>query len=255
MSTPSAEPTGQYEIGVQSFTYREFDVDGICDALSETSVSAIELCDVHVAPDADPETVDAVRERLADAGLAVCGYGVVAFEDESAEEIRTTFELVDRLGGEYCSLEFPPENGEIRDRLLSVAGEFDLDLAIHNHGPGATYATVADVERVLDDTPDPHLGACVDTGHFFRAGEDPSAVIPRLGDRVLALHLKDFVDEAREAVPGTGQLDVGQLLALLREHTSFDRPLVVEYEADAENPTPAVVETVATVEQAMRRES
>jgi len=251
MNAPTAEAIGQYEIGVQSFTYREFDVPEICEELSDTGVSAVELCDVHVAPDADTGVIDRVRDTLADAGLDVCGYGVVPFEDDHEGSIRETFELVDRLGGEYCSLEFPPGDAEIRDRLLSVATELDLDLAIHNHGPGATYATVEDVASVLDAADDPRLGACVDTGHFYRSGEVPSAVIPRLGDRVLALHLKDFVDEETEAIPGTGRLDVGELLGLLDAETAFDRPLVIEYEADGSNPTPAVEQTVAAVRDAM----
>ncbi|PSP51148.1 hypothetical protein BRC74_07395 [Halobacteriales archaeon QH_7_68_42] len=76
-------------------------------------------------------------------------------------------------------------------------------------------------------------------------------MITRLGDRVLALHLKDFVDEETEAVPGNGQLDIAELLALLDGETSLSQPLVVEYEADPENPTPAVVEAVKAVERAM----
>jgi sugar phosphate isomerase/epimerase len=251
MSPSSGGAGGQYEIGVQSFTYREFNVPEICSELSDTGVSAIELCDVHVEPDAGTDEIESVRDRLADSGLDVCGYGVVDFDDDDEEHIRSAFELVDRLGGDYCSLEFPPDDEGIRDRLLSVAGEFDLDLAIHNHGPDATYSTVEEVASVLDAADDPRLGACVDTGHFFRSGEEPADVIPRLGDRVLALHLKDFVDEENEAIPGTGQLDLSELLNLLETETSFDQPLVIEYEADAENPTPAVEQTVTAVRDAM----
>lgn len=252
MSTPSAGTTAKYEIGVQSFTYREFGVEEMCDELADTGVSAIELCEVHVTTDDDSKAVDAVRTRLADAGVDVCGYGVISFEDEQVESIRQTFELVDRLGGDYCSLEFPPDETGIRDRLLSTAADFDLDLAIHNHGPDATYSTVEDVTSVLDRVSDERLGACVDTGHFFRSEQASEEVIPKLGDRVHALHLKDFVDEEQEAVPGTGQLDILELLELLDEKTSFDQPLVVEYEADATDPTPAVVQTIAEVEEAMR---
>lgn len=251
MSSSSGGSGGQYEIGVQSFTYREFDVPEICSELSGTGVSAIELCDVHVEPDADTEEVESVRDRLADSGIEVCGYGVVSFEDAEEERIRTTFELVDRLGGDYCSLEFSPADEVLRDRLLSVADEFDLDLAIHNHGPSATYSKVEEVASVLDAVDDPRLGACVDTGHFFRSGEEPAEVISRLGDRVLALHLKDFDDGESEVVAGTGRLDLSELLDLLETETSFDQPLVIEYEADAENPTPAVEQTVTAVRDAM----
>lgn len=252
MNASPDEAGGRYDIGVQSFTYREFDVPEICDELSNTDISAIELCDVHIQPDAAAEAVEHVRDSLAGAGLEVCGYGVVSFEDDDEGQIRTTFELVDRLGGDYCSLEFPPDDLEIRETLLSIASEFDLDLAIHNHGPDATYSTVDEVASVLDETDDPRLGACVDTGHFLRSGEEPNDVIPRLGDRVLALHLKDFVDEETEAVPGTGRLDLPELLDLLDAETSFEQPLVIEYEADAKDPTPAVEQTVEAVRDAIQ---
>ena len=248
----SPDAAGRYDLGVQSFTYREFDVSGMCRALSGTGVSAVELCHEHVTPASDPDAVDGVREELASAGLDVCGYGVVDFEAGDEDEVRETLSLVDRLGGDYCSLEFPPGDESIRETLLSSAAEFGLDLAVHNHGPDATYATVDEVASVLDAADD-RLGACVDIGHYFRSGETPADVIPRLGDRVLALHLKDFVDEETEAVPGNGQLDVAELLALLDGETSLSQPLVVEYEADPENPTPAVVEAVETVERATGR--
>jgi len=245
--TPS--PDG-YEIGVQSFTYREFDVPGLCDELSATDVTAIELCHEHVTPETGTERIDAIERDLADAGLDICGYGVAGFEDVGESRIREVFSLVDELGGDYCSLEFPPADDALRSQLLSVGAEFDLDLAIHNHGPGATYSTVDDVARALEATTDTRLGACVDTGHFLRSGEEPAEVLQRLGERVLALHLKDFIDEDTEAVPGDGRLDIPELLDSLAAETTLDQPLVIEYEADAENPTPAVVQAVEAVQTA-----
>lgn len=246
MRAPAPTQSTTREIGVQSFTYREFDVDGFCEELADTPVTAVELCDVHVSPDSGDEHVDGVLDALGDADLDVCGYGVVDFDGnpEAAEE---TLAFVDRLGGDYLSVEFPPDDDAVIDALCDGATEHDLDLAIHNHGPDATYATVDEVVTVLDEHPHDRLGACVDTGHYLRSGEHPGEVIPELGDRVYALHLKDFLDEDTEAIPGDGELDVSELLSLLHEHTSFDRPLVVEYEADPDDPTPAVVEASQAV--------
>jgi sugar phosphate isomerase/epimerase len=253
MNIGSPDTANQYDVGVQSFTYREFDVQEMCRSLSGTGVSAVELCHEHVTPDTDDAVIDQICEQLASAGLDVCGYGVVAFSEDDEDAIRETLSLVDRLGGGYCSLEFSPDDEEIRTTLLSSAADFDLELAIHNHGPDSTHATVEDVASVLDATPDTRLGACVDTGHYFRSGQTPSDVITRLDDRVLALHLKDFIDETTEAVPGNGQLDIEELVSLLDEETSLSQPLIVEYEADPADPTPAVVEAVDAVERAMQR--
>lgn len=245
------QPTQSRPIGVQSFTYRTFDVDEMCVELAGTNVSAVELCHEHVTPDSDGETIDATLETLEEAGLSVCGYGVTSFErGADRSTIRETLAFVDRLGADYCSLEFPPDDEGVRRRLLSVAGDLELDLAIHNHGPDATYATVEDVLAVLDATPDERLGACVDTGHFLRAGQSPADVVPALGDRVTALHLKDFAADGTETVPGKGQLDVSELLELLDAETDLVQPLVIEYEADPDDPTPAVREAARAVTRA-----
>jgi sugar phosphate isomerase/epimerase len=253
MNGGAASRVGRYDLGVQSFTYRTFTVGEMCEELADTGVSAVELCHEHVTPGDGPEDIDAVQEQLASAGLEVCGYGVVDVDADDEAFVRETLALVDRLGGSYCSLEFPPAAEGIRSTLLSNAADHDLDLAIHNHGPEATYETVEDVLAVLEGTPDRRLGACVDTGHFFRSGQTPRETITRLGDRVHALHLKDFLDESTETVPGKGQLDMGELVGLLDAETSLSRPLVIEYEADPDDPTPAVVETVEAVSRAMEQ--
>lgn len=237
-----------YDLGVQSFTYRTFTVEAFCDALAGTGVTAVELCHEHVTPASDPEEVDSVAGRLDDAGLDVCGYGVERVSDLATA--RETLDLVEQLGGEYASIELPPDDEALASDVAAAADAYDVDLAIHNHGPGATFDAVEDVLAVLEATPHDRLGACVDTGHFLRSSQPPGEVVPRLGDRVHAVHLKDFVDVDTEAVPGQGALDVPELLSLLDEHTSFDRPLVVEYEADPEDPTPAVEQAVAAVRDA-----
>jgi sugar phosphate isomerase/epimerase len=230
-----------YGIGVQSFTYREFDLDGMLDALDGTGVDAIELCGVHLDPEADDDHVDAVRERVGDADLSICGFGVEA--PDGPENARDRVALADHLGASYLSVMFEPGDTAVIDALCDAAAATGIDLGVHNHGPGHTYATVDDELAVLDGRPDA-LGACVDTGHFLRSDEPPGDVIPPLGERVHAVHAKDFLDADTEAVLGDGSVDVPELVRLLDEHTDLDAPLVIEYEEDAEDPTHAV-ETAA----------
>lgn len=246
-STPGE--SAEWPLGVQSFSYREHTVGEMCAELAETPIEAVELCGEHVLPDM---TTEAIEERLATidaAGLSVCGYGVVDF-DGNPEDAESAVDLVDQLGGEYLSVAFPPGDRDVVEALLAAADDNDMDLSIHNHGPESDYATVEDVVTVLDDVDDPWLGACVDTGHFLRVDEAPAEVIPAVGDRVYALHLKDYHDTETEAIPGEGQLDLVDLLALLDEHTTLDRPLVIEYEAAPDDPTPGVRKAAENVREA-----
>lgn len=235
-----------YEIGVQSFTYREFTLPELCTAVAETPVTAVELCDVHVDPTMNETELAAAVERLAAVGLDVCGYGVVDLDPDTS--LPPLLEFVSRIGAGYVSVDVPPDADDRIRELIDAAAAWGLDVAIHNHGPESRYVTVDDVLTVLRRHPDPRLGACVDVGHYLRADQSPATVIPRLGDRVLALHLKDFDADGREAVPGSGQIDLAELGALLETHTSFHRPLVIEYEADPEEPTPAVAQAARAIE-------
>jgi inosose dehydratase len=227
------------DIGVQSWVYREFTPEEIAEEIADLPVSAIEPCRRHIAPDADDAEIAAFRETFDRVGVDICGWGVHNYE--GLGDVEPTLELADALGADYLSVDFEPDDEAVIEALLEGAAERDLLLAIHNHGPDATYSTVEDVLSVLEGR-DERLGACVDSGHYFRSGQAPTDVIPALGERVHAVHFKDFADPDTEVVPGDGQLDIDEFLALLSEHTSFAQPLVIEYEEDAENPTPAVAE-------------
>jgi len=55
----------------------------------------------------------------------------------------------------------------------------------------------------------------------------------------------------REAIPGDGRLDIPALLDSLSSETSLSQPLVIEYEANPADPTPAVVEAAEAVQDSM----
>lgn len=226
-------------IGVQSWVYREFAAEEIVAELADLPVEAVEPCRRHIAPDADEGEIAAFRETFESAGIDVCGWGVYTYEEVA--DVGPALDLADALGADYVSVDFDPENEAVIEALVEGAARRDLLVAIHNHGPGATYSEVEEVLAVLEGR-DERLGACVDTGHYFRSGQAPSHVVPALEDRVHAVHFKDFADAETEVIPGDGQLDIDEFLRLLEVHTEFAQPLVIEYEEDPEDPTPAVAE-------------
>lgn len=241
------------KVGVQSYTYRTFTNQEIRDELDGTAVEAIELCDVHVDP-FEPETGDEIRDLYEDAGVDVCGFGVHNFED--VEEVSPVLSFAaDHLDVEYVSIHADPPQRDVLEELCAVAKSYDILLGVHNHGPGHVHDSLGDVLEALNEMPN-RLGACVDTGHFLRSGVTPVDSIQAIGDRTHAIHLKDFTTENQEVVIGDGQLDVVELLQLLDRHTDLQQPLVIEYEEDPENPTPAVektIERVRTAEQSIER--
>ena len=107
MNQSSATDGRDWAVGVQSFTYRNHSVRELCAALSDTPVTAVELCHEHVLPDMAVDTVEDRLGQIEAAGLSVCGYGVVDF-DGNPEDVEGTLDLVDRLDGNYLSLTVPP---------------------------------------------------------------------------------------------------------------------------------------------------
>jgi len=230
------------EIGVQSYTYRKFPVLRAIDEAKATGCQALELFPGHLPPTAPEAEVQGVLDHARSQGIRICGYGVVGLsKDATGPNLR----FAKRLGCEYVTVDVRPADRENQTAAADLAAELGLKLGIHNHGPGHHYSTVASVLAVLQGLPE-LFGACVDTGHFLRSNEDPVQVIDRLGRRVHAVHLKDFVDAHTEVLPGTGRLKMAETLRALRRN-GFSTAYVLEYEADENNPTPAVREAVAAV--------
>ncbi len=235
-------------VGVQSYTYRKFNVLQAIDEACAAGARALELWPGHLAPDAPASEVQAVLDHARAKGVRICGYGVVGLSAKATEPSLT---FAQRIGCDYVSIDVRPQDSADRDAAVALAERLGLKLGIHNHGPGHHYDTIDSVARVLEGQP-AAFGACVDTGHFLRADQDPVAAIDRLGRRVHAVHLKDFVDKDTEVMPGKGSLDMVAALRALRR-SGFSTAYVLEYEADENNPTPAVRQAVASVADGLGR--
>ena len=221
-------------------------LDDALEAARASGNRAIELWPGHLPAQTPTDQVEAVRVRCGERGLRVCGYGVVNLSRADAE---AHFRCAKTLGADYVSVDYRPDDRPAQEAAAALAARLGLRLALHNHGPQHAYATPEQVLAVLEGQP-AVMGACVDTGHFLRADADPVAAIRMLGSRVHAVHLKDFLDAHQEVMPGRGRLDLRQTIAALRE-AGFSSAYVLEYEADPDNPVPAVREAVDAVAAAL----
>ena len=76
------------------------------------------------------------------------------------------------------------------ESLDKLVAQYNIRIAIHNHGPGAIYDSIDSVANAIKDH-HPLIGSCVDTGHFIRSKQDPVKAVYQLKGRVYALHIKD----------------------------------------------------------------
>ncbi len=238
-SEPPQEPTtdddrspAEWVMGAQSYCFRQFDLDGALDRLGELGFGAIEIYPGHLPVDTAPTDLQAWRRTLSERQVNVCGYGVVGFSGPS-ETNRRPFELARALDVPIISADPAPE---AFDQLEELTDEFAVSIAIHNHGPGSRYQTIEHVAEAVDGR-SPRIGACVDTGHAIRSGVNPQEMLRALADRVLAVHLKDWILGGEEQILGEGELDLEDVARALRD-IDFDGVISLEYELSPEDPVP-----------------
>ncbi|NBW97129.1 MAG: sugar phosphate isomerase/epimerase [Planctomycetia bacterium] len=182
-----------------------------------------------------PEQIAAMNKTLAALGLTISAHGVNGFGGDAAAN-RKVFEFAKAAGIRTLSADPAPEAFASLDELVK---EFDIRVAIHNHGPKHRYNKVLDVLHAIEKHDD-RIGACADLGHFIRSGENPVEVIRLLKGRLYGVHLKDFQDmqeKTKGVILGKGHLDVPAVFAAL-EQVDFpaDGALSLEYEENPKDP-------------------
>ena len=130
--------------------------------------------------------------------------------------------------------------------LDKLVKEFDLKLAIHNHGPeDKVWPSPLDVWAAIQKY-DERIGVCVDVGHTARCGVDPAQALRTCAARLYDVHFKDLASkgrrQARPVEVGRGVLDVrGMLKALL--DIGYSHHVGLEYEKDMNDPIPGAAES------------
>jgi inosose dehydratase len=238
-------PFGGFAMGIQSFTLRKLSLEPMLDAVVQLGLSQVELIPEtkllfyefgsHFPVTEDPAAIARVRAALDARGIRLTASGVHGVGDEV--EASRLFAFARAAGIPLLTIDPAADALDPLDRLC--AEHPDVRLGIHNHGPWFRYDKIADVEAALAGR-QPNFGACVDTGHFIRSGEDPVAAVRRLGPRVHGVHLKDFAGPgffAEGRILGQGQLELESLFRALRA-VGFgpDAALSLEYEQNADDP-------------------
>ena len=132
-------------------------------------------------------------------------------------------------------------------RLEKFAKDYEVKIAIHNHGPEDKYfPTPIDAWKAIK-TMDPRMGICVDVGHTARAGLDVAATIREVGSRLFDVHMKDLMQENgkwTQVAVGDGSLPVEKIFAALVS-VRYSGYVDLEYEIHEDDPMPGMVKSFA----------
>ena len=179
-------PSGP-QLGLQSWTCRNMNFDQVVAFATKHGVKQIEFIAAHLNPVAPAEESLRKKAILDKAGLTAYSFGVNGTSMDK-EANRKLFEFAKLMGMKLIIVE--PKDQAQWDNLEALVKEYDIKLAIHNHGKGSVYGDQATVKKVLAER-DRRIGVCLDIGWITAAGFDAAAVFRDYGDRVFDMHLKD----------------------------------------------------------------
>ncbi len=194
---------------------------------------------------ATPDECRAVRDKLAAAGIALTGTGVVNLPNDEAK-CRKAFENMKAAG--VATMVCKPEPVAL-PLVSKLAREYDQKIGIHNHGPeDKTYPSASDVWNAIQPH-DSRIGLCFDVGHARRAGDDPVAIIRKYASRLHDVHLKDVISNkgdldfgAGAVEAGSGRLDLPGILRALRD-IKYSGVATYEFDKVIANPVPGLAES------------
>jgi len=242
----AAADGGELNLGIQMYSLRGYPVDEALGHVKDLGLKVIEFYPGMFPVTDDQAAIDAMKDKVSALGLTMSAYGVNRFTKDAAAN-RKLFAFAKAAGIPILGADPDPDSFASLDDLVK---EFDIRIAIHNHGPTHRYNKVIDVLDAIEKH-DRRIGACADLGHYLRSGEQPTEVIRLLAGRLYGIHLKDFAemqDKTKGVILGQGHIDVPAVFAAL-EQAKFpaDGALSIEYE---EHPTNPLAEIRACIEAA-----
>jgi inosose dehydratase len=243
VAKPERDPFDGLKVGVASYSLRKFKLDQAIAMTRDLGVKYITLKDMHLPLKSTSEERREAAQKVRDAGLTLMSGGVIYLKND-VDEIRGFFQYA--KDADMPTIVASPEPDAL-DAVEKLAKEFNIRIAIHNHGPGDKhFPSPLDVWNKVKDR-NPLLGLCIDVGHTVRLGEDPADAIRTCASRLYDLHIKDVTAAKAKGTTiamGRGVIDLVAVAKALLE-VKYPYHVALEYEADADNPLPGMTESFA----------
>ena len=238
---PAPETTETFRLGMAGYTFHKFDLNKTLETLKETNVHYLCIKDFHLPFTSTDDEIKAFHAKLAEYG--VTGYGVGPIYMKTKEEVNRAFDYAKRVG---IKLIVGVPNYELLPYVNKKVAEYDMQFAIHLHGPDIElYPDAADVWENVKDL-DPRMGMCLDIGHDRRNGRDPVADLEKYQSRVFDIHLKDVTGATKlgySVEVGRGILDIPGLVRMLRK-VKYTGVVSLEHERNMDNPFMGIAESI-----------
>lgn len=245
-SAPASPATSAeaLKLGVASYSLRAFPRDQAIEMVKALRSPYINLKSFHMPYELSPSELAAARAEVEAAGLEIVGGGVITFEEDTDDEVRKYFEYAKAAGLPIIVATADPR---ILPRIERFATNYDIKVAIHNHGPeDEFYPAPRDALEHIRSM-DPRMGLCIDIGHTVRTGTDVVQAIAEAGPRLLDMHAKDLSDLAvrdSQCIVGEGDMPFPEIFRQLQA-MRYAGHVNLEYEIDEHDPLPGMKQSFA----------
>ncbi len=242
---PASGKPSPVHLGLASYTFRNFTRAQLLGFMKQLNLTDLNCKDVKDHLPMDPALEAQALADYAAAGIKLHAAGTISFPKDDDDDIRAKFEYCKRAGinvivaGDPAPATLP--------RIEKFVREYDIRLAIHNHGPeDKIYHSPYDVLKIVKDM-DPRIGCCIDVGHAARAGANLVEAIHAAGPRLYDMHVKDltsFQSKESQVPVGEGILPFREMFEALVK-TNYKGFVDLEYEIHPDDPMPGVIESFA----------
>lgn len=248
-TTAHVDNTGDWKIGVQTWTFRLFTQT---EAIEKADSAGVRYIEAFLGQRFDKTSKDSFGIRMSAAGkqklkdllkqhnIQIVAMGVTT--PNGKDEWTKTFELAKEFGLSYITSEPIKTQWDLAD---SLAGVYGIKVAIHDHPKPNAYWHPDSVLAAVSGHK--NIGACADLGHWARNGLNLVDCLKKLEGHIYGVHLKDIKvfdkTDAADTVVGKGVIDFAPVFAELNRQ-NFKGMFSIEHESNWEHNVPDVIETV-----------
>ena len=229
------------KLGIASYTLREFSMEEALDMTLRIGLDRITFKSMHLPLDSDQETIKHALALCKEKGIVLYGAGVIYMKNK--EEVDQAFNYA-KMAELKMIIGVP--NHELLEYVEEKVKQYDIKLAIHNHGPGDKLYPSAESAYNKVINMDKRMGLCIDIGHTKRINRTPEQDLTDYFDRVFDIHIKDVTADGNTCVIGRGVIDFPVFLKAVK-NLGYKGTLALEYEADGNDPLPGMAESIGYV--------
>ena len=242
--SPKGNPTSipdSFKLAVAGYTFAKFDLDQSLAMMKRVGAGLLGVKDFHLPLTSTQEVIDSTLAKMKSFGVQPYGVGPIYMKTEASVDQAFAYA---KMTGVNLLIGVP--DSQLLPYVEKKVKEYNIRLAIHNHGPDLPiYPSAEDIWKVIKNL-DSRIGICLDIAHTVRFGLDPIETYIKYKARIFDLHVWD-VDKPEKAgwcvEAGRGIIDFPKLFKTLRE-AKYTGTCSLEYGKDMSDPLPGIAESI-----------